>query len=98
MTLHHELPQQCPYCKAEHLLASNKDGHYPEPGNFSICWVCAAVSVYNEDLQLVALTLQQIEEVNKNDEIRTVRISVMESLTPYQAVDFWRQLTQGEQE
>jgi hypothetical protein len=94
----HELLATCPYCFEEHALVSNKDGLFPTPGDFSICWVCASVSAYDEDLNLVHLTEEQIETVNRDDEIRTIRVSVMESLTPHQAVDFWRQLTKGKEE
>lgn len=44
----------CPGCGKKNDGASGTTTQYPEPGNVSLCLYCAAVSTYDENLQLVA--------------------------------------------
>ena len=63
---------KCPSCKATLTGASNVGEVGPVPGDFSICWYCQAVMVFNDDLTLREPTEEDIAEVD------TLKLSQMQ--------------------
>jgi hypothetical protein len=86
----HLVPTICPHCRKRNQYHSNVDGAAPSPGDFSICWTCKGVAAYNEDLQLVHLTPEQMEILKDHEDIPVVQAAVYESADPYLAVELWR--------
>jgi len=66
-----ELDAHCPHCgKLQELHTSIGRPATPGPGDISFCFSCGGISTYNEDLQLVHLTLDQMEEMDKSIELQ----------------------------
>jgi hypothetical protein len=63
-----EFNTHCPHCgklNECHTSVSDPDA-IPGPGDMSFCFTCGGIAVYDEDLQLTHLTLEQMEEVDKS--------------------------------
>jgi hypothetical protein len=73
-------------------LHSNVDGATPQPGDFSICWECGGVGSYNEDLQLVGLTEEQLEDLESNISYRLGRMAWEKARTPKELGWIWGRL------
>ena len=64
----------CLTCNAKLSGASNTGDVGPAPGDFSICWYCQAVMVYNDNLTLREPTEQDIAEMD------TLQVSRMQRM------------------
>jgi hypothetical protein len=61
-----EFETRCLGCGRINELHSNADGDIPAPGDISICWVCGNAASYGPDMQLVPLTEEQMEALEKS--------------------------------
>lgn len=58
----HQVPQsKCPMCGHVFNLASGFGDAKPEPGDLSVCIKCACVLRFDDTLQLVDLSTQELE-------------------------------------
>lgn len=87
-----EFDVRCVHCGRLLELHSNVDGATPSPGDFSICWKCGGVAAYNEDLQLVGLTEDQMEELEQNLDYIQARAAWARSRLPSEMMQVWGQM------
>lgn len=68
------LERLCPYCKANIPLQDCLDspGVMPKEGDFSICFVCGGLSLFDKDLNFVELAFDKANELKKEMDPRVV--------------------------
>jgi hypothetical protein len=61
--------QKCPNCLYEMDCSTGlrKEDSNPEPGSISICLKCGALCEFDQDMNLVPLTKDQLEEIKRTD-------------------------------
>jgi hypothetical protein len=64
----------CPVCKTEHNAATAIDGKHvsPKPGDISICYECATILEYGDNLQLQIYDIERLFEEFTDDERITI--------------------------
>lgn len=57
-------PNQCPACGALHRAATSvRPGQYsPIPGSASLCFDCGALAIYDENLRLRPMRVEELED------------------------------------
>lgn len=68
-----DIPSACPVCekKIDAVTRPDENGAVPSPGDISICFYCATVSRFDDNLKLEQLTNEQFAELPEE-----VRVSV----------------------
>lgn len=87
-----EFDTRCVHCGRLQEVHSNVDGALPKPGDFSICWSCGGAATYNEDLQLVGLTIEQMEQLEENLDYVQARQAWAVANSPDHLLRLWRQM------
>lgn len=73
-----DLQDTCPGCgRANELASATQMGTGPKPGDVSICWKCAYVGVYDENLQTVQPPPTELEEIMADPDIFEIRQSIL---------------------
>lgn len=57
---------QCPKCLSTVDTATTDKAAEPKPGSIAICWKCLAINVYDENLQIQAMTPEQIKTLEQD--------------------------------
>jgi len=62
-------PTPCPFCgyAIDAHAAVGHEQHMPEPGNISVCFRCAGVSKYTEQLSLDPMTEEELTLIKVED-------------------------------
>jgi hypothetical protein len=70
MPSHDIEPSPCPFCGKVNDRASNVGGEgMPEAGDYGVCFGCASVVVYSDDLKLRGPTEQELAEAQADAEL-----------------------------
>lgn len=65
--MHHITPQPCPYCDRMNDAGTNMNNQKPpKPGDWSLCYTCAQVSVFDENILM--RKLNPAEEVELRED------------------------------
>lgn len=65
----------CPYCgKAINMATNTENERGPEEGDLSVCGWCGGLLIFNEDLSIRKLTIEEIANLGDNERIMLVRI------------------------
>ena len=72
-------PQACPRCGKMLDANDGEKGHVPQPGALTVCVSCAAVSVFSDEMRLVAVTPEEFEALptEAQDEIGSIQALLM---------------------
>lgn len=72
----------CPYCDSELDGATGVDeegnaNRLPKPGDISICYKCANISMFDDELNLRRLTIEEEKEVLRNKIVVEVQRTIL---------------------
>jgi hypothetical protein len=72
-------PQACPRCGKMLDANDGEKGHVPQPGALTVCVACAAVSVFSDEMRLLAVTPDEFEALptETQDEIASIQALLM---------------------
>ena len=60
----------CPHCRTKVNAAGSIDKPAtPKPGDINICFYCANINIYDEDLKVRLPTPEEIEEISKDQSV-----------------------------
>lgn len=70
---------RCGHCGVPLNRATDDEGTRPNAGDLSVCWNCAGVNLFTDELQLTALTDAQVEAILEDADDRE-RLAEMRAL------------------
>ena len=84
-----EMPQtKCPKCCAGIDMATTmRYEEAPKPGDYCICFYCAHISIYGDDMQLIELTRAEVIEVASDDFVMQMHSQLVKLIEGREAND-----------
>jgi hypothetical protein len=80
---------RCPWCnrKTDSVTHVGEEPRYPEPGNLSMCFLCAEVSIFDENLMMRKPTVEEASEIYADPEVKEARRAIHQMWEQYGMVD-----------